>query len=78
MILLFDTKLESPFLAKCNRPNVLLQVSNTMPIISADLFLALFAFSALCRYGGVEAAASGTTPTCSNQYKHSALRSLGS
>lgn len=67
--LLFDTKLESPVLAKCNRPNVLLQVSNTMPIISADLFLPL-----LCFLRRVERevgdAASGTTPTCSNQYKH--------
>lgn len=44
-----DTELESPILAKRNRLNVLLQVSNTMPIIFADLFPVLFAFYTACR-----------------------------
>lgn len=61
--LLQDTKLESPILAKRNRLNVLLQVSNTMPIIFADLFPVLFAFYAACggREGGSEGGRGGGT-----------------
>lgn len=69
--LLQDTELESPILAKRNRLNVLLQVSNTMPIIFADLFPVLFAFYTACRGmeggSGGGGAMSGTTPPCSNQ-----------
>lgn len=70
--LLRDTKLESPILAKRNRLNVLLQVSNTMPIIFADLFPVLFAFYAACR--GRERGSEGGRGGEHNVWDHASLQ----